>query len=187
VIALSQDANPKRVSFSVDEKTALRKQHALNPQLSQQSLCKWFAASFGKPIRQATVSEVLSSRYSHLGLLQVTPAQASVKKQRPQAYPGLERALSQWLFAYRNTCGPSDVVSAEVVKAKARFFWRQLPQYQGRQEPSFSDGWLANFKRRYGIKSWKLFARGQATGVDEAGVAVDLVSEVDGISRKAVS
>jgi hypothetical protein len=178
---------PKRISFSVDEKIALRKQHALNPQLSQQGLCEWFEQSFGKPIRQATVSEVLSSRYSHLDLLQITPAQASVKKQRPQAYPGLERALSQWLFAYRNTCGPSDVVSAEVVKAKARFFWRQLPQYQGRREPSFSDSWLANFKRRYGIKSWKCFARGQATGVDEAGVAVDLVSEVDGISRKAVS
>jgi hypothetical protein len=175
---------PKRISFSVDEKIALRKQHALNPHLSQQGLCKWFEDSFGKPIRQATVSEVLSSRYSHLDLLQITPAQASVKKQRPQAYPDLERALSQWLFAYRNTCSPSDVVSAEVVKAEARFFWRQLPQCQGRQEPSFSDGWLANSKRRYGIKSWKRFARGQATGVDEeAGVAADLVSEVSGFTE----
>jgi hypothetical protein len=58
----------KRVSFSVDEKIALRKQHALNPQLSQQGRCKWFEESFGKPIRQAAVSEVLSSRYSHLDL-----------------------------------------------------------------------------------------------------------------------
>jgi hypothetical protein len=168
----------KRISFSVDEKVALRKQHALDPQLSQQGLCKWFEDSFGKPIRQATVSEVLSTRYSHLDLLQVTPAQASVKKQRPQAYPDLERALSQWLFLYRNTCSPSDLISAEVVKAKALFFWQHLPRYQGQREPSFSDGWLSNFKRRYGMKSWKRFAHGQAVGIDEDGPAADLVSEV---------
>jgi hypothetical protein len=96
----------KRVSFSVDEKIALRKQHALNPQLSQQGFCKWFEESFGKPIRQATVSEVLSSRYSHLDLLQITPAQASVKKQRPQAYPDLEDNINIVMNNARTTPFP---------------------------------------------------------------------------------
>jgi hypothetical protein len=126
----------KRVAFSMDEKVALRKQQALDTQLSQQGFCKWFEESCSKPIRQATVREILSSRYSHINQ-QMTPAQASVKKQRPKAYPDLEHALSHWLFAYENSL--SLTISGEVVKAKARFFWRLLPQYHGQQEPSFSD------------------------------------------------
>ena len=39
----------KRIAFTVDEKVALRKQHAQNPELSQKALCKWFEESFGKP------------------------------------------------------------------------------------------------------------------------------------------
>jgi hypothetical protein len=136
----------KRIAFTVDEKVALRTQHAQNPELSQKALCTWFEDSFGKPIRQGTVSEVLSTRYSHLDQ-QITPSQAASKKQRLQAYPALETALSQWLLAQ----GTSPVVNGEAIKAKARFFWQQIPQYQGQQEPSFSDGWLARFKRRHGI------------------------------------
>jgi len=136
----------KRIAFTVDEKVALRKQHAQNPELSQKALCKWFEESFSKPIRQGTVSEVLSTRYSHLDQ-QITPSQAASKKQRMQAYPALETALSQWLLAQ----GATPVVSGEVLKAKARFFWHQIPQYQDQQEPSFSDGWLARFKHRHGI------------------------------------
>jgi len=83
----------KRVAFTVDEKVALRKQHTLNPALSQKRLCEWLKESFGKPIRQATISEVLSSRYSHLDE-QITPSQAASKKQRLAAYPALEHALS---------------------------------------------------------------------------------------------
>jgi NAD(P)-dependent dehydrogenase (short-subunit alcohol dehydrogenase family) len=135
----------KRVAFTVNEKVALRKQHAHSPALSQKGLCQWFEESFGKPIRQATVSEVLSSRYSHLDE-QITPSQALSKKQRLQAYPALEEALSQWYFAHENA--PGD----EAVRSRARSLWRELPQYQSQQEPAFSEGWLANFKRRYGIK-----------------------------------
>lgn len=67
----------KRIAFTVDEKVALRKQHAQNPELSQKALCKWFEESFGKPIRQGTVGEVLSTRYSHFDK-QITPSQAAI-------------------------------------------------------------------------------------------------------------
>jgi hypothetical protein len=162
----------KRTAFTVDEKVALRRQHAANPALSQQRLCEWFEESFGKPIRQATLSEILSSLYSHLDE-QVTPSQAASKKQRLQAYPDLEHALSQWFFARESST--SLVITSEVVRSKARFFWQQLPQYQGQQAPSFSEGWLARFKHRYGIKQWK--RHGEAASVDVAGMAAELVSE----------
>lgn len=117
-----------------DEKVALRKQHAQNPELSQKALCKWFEELFGKPICQGTVSEVLSTRYSHLDK-HITPSQAASKKQRLQAYPAPETAFS-WLLAQ----GATPVISGEALKAKARFFWHQIPQYQDQQEPSFRDG-----------------------------------------------
>ena len=107
----------KRVAFTADEKVALRKQHAELPSLSQRELCEWFEESFGKPIRQATVSEVLSERYKHLDQ-QITPLQAARKKQRLQAYPTLEHALSQWFFAYEAT--PNLAITGEILKAKAR-------------------------------------------------------------------
>ena len=57
---------PKRTTFTADEKRALRAHHIKEPKLSQHALATWFEAKFSKHIRQATVSEVLSSRYSHL-------------------------------------------------------------------------------------------------------------------------
>ena len=71
----------KRAAFTANEKVALRRQHAEQPSLSQKGLCEWFEESFGKPIRQATVSEVLSERYRHLDE-HITPLQGAVKKQR---------------------------------------------------------------------------------------------------------
>lgn len=107
----------KRIAFTVDEKVALRKQHVQNPELSQKALCRWFEETFGKPIGQGTVSEVLSTRCSHLDK-QITPSQAASKKQRLQAYPALETSLSQWLLAQ----GATPAVNGEALKAKARFF-----------------------------------------------------------------
>jgi hypothetical protein len=106
----------KRIAFTVDEKVALCKQHAQNPELSQEALCKWFEESYGKPMRQGTVSEVLSTRYSHLDQ-QITPSQTASKKQRLQVYPALETALSQWLLAEGDTCA----INGEAIKAKALF------------------------------------------------------------------
>jgi hypothetical protein len=56
----------KRTAFTIVEKAALLKQHAASPRSSQQALCEWFERSFDKSVRQATVSEILSDRYSHL-------------------------------------------------------------------------------------------------------------------------
>jgi hypothetical protein len=42
-----------------------------------------------------------------------------------QACPALETALSQWLLAE----GDTPAVNGEAIKAKARFFWQQIPQY----------------------------------------------------------
>lgn len=123
----------------MDEKAALRKHHAEHPKVSQKDLRTWFEGSFNKPIRRATVSEILSDRYLHLDS-QIARSQAVRKRQRLAAYTDLENALSQWFFACE--ASPSLITSGEALKAKATLFWHRLPQYQGQPVPSFSEGGL---------------------------------------------
>jgi len=136
----------KRTAFTLDEKLAIRKHHLQQPSLSQKDLCDWFESSFGKPIRQATISEVLSSRYSHLDEI-LAPTQLSSKKQRLQAYPHLEEALSQWVCLNRAHV----TVTADVLRTKAREIWYSMPQYQNLPEPVWSNGWLHAFKQRHDL------------------------------------
>jgi hypothetical protein len=112
----------KRAAFSIDEKVALRKHSQQDRSLSQKDLAIWFEESFGKPIRQPTVSEILSSKYSHLDN-DLAPAQLALKKQRLQDYPDLERALHQWVVCHQGKL----TINADVVRAKAHFFWHRLP------------------------------------------------------------
>jgi len=140
----------KRTAFTLDEKLAIRKHHLQEPSLSQKDLCDWFETSFGKPIRQNTISEVLSSRYSHLDEI-LAPTQLSSKKQRLQAYPDLEEALSQWVFQNRAHV----TVTADILRAKARELWHSMPQYQSLAEPVWSNGWLHAFKQRHDLGNSK--------------------------------
>jgi hypothetical protein len=137
---------PKRTAFTLDEKLAIRKHHQQQPSLSQKDLCDWFEVSFGKPIRQNTVSEVLSNRYSHLDEV-LLPTQLSSKKQRLQAYPELEEALSLWVVLNQAQVA----ITADVLRMKAREIWYGLPQYQNLAEPVLSNGWLHAFKQRHDL------------------------------------
>lgn len=157
----------KRTAFSVDEKRALRAHHTANRELSQRDLCQWFEVSFGRPIRQATVSEVLSSRYCHLD--EASSIQGSSKRQRLQAYPDLERILAAWILREEDKL----ILTRDIIRAKALSYWHQLPQYQGVAPPIFSDGWLSNFKARHGITSRR--RHGEARSVDEGVMAAGLV------------
>lgn len=57
---------PKRVQYTLKEKAAIRAYYAQDPSISQRALYRWFKAQSGKPVRQATVSKILSLRYSSL-------------------------------------------------------------------------------------------------------------------------
>jgi hypothetical protein len=158
---------PKRTAFTVDEKIALRAHHAQYPSLSQKALCQWFEESFGKPIRQNTVSEVLSQRYSHINS-DLEPVQRASKKQRLQAYPDLERALHHFFIQAQDKI----IINDAVVRAKAQSLWHRLPQYHGLEEPLWSNGWLFNFKQRHKIKQYT--RHGEAASVSEVDIAMEL-------------
>jgi hypothetical protein len=46
------------------------------------------------------------------------------------------------------------VITGEILKAQAIKFWVTLPQYQGQEQPKFSNGWLWGFQHRFRIKEY---------------------------------
>jgi hypothetical protein len=160
---------PKRTQFTLAEKHALRAHHAANPSLSQQQLRAWFEATTGKPITQGTVSQLLSSKYTFLDGTDLKDLRQPKRlKYRPVAYPTLEKILADWVFHQQRAL----IISGELLKEKARWFWHRLPEYKDTEEPPFSDGWIARFKARFGISS--RLRHGEAGSVNEAEMAADL-------------
>ncbi|KAM0721559.1 hypothetical protein Q7P37_002484 [Cladosporium fusiforme] len=132
----------KRAAFSVDERKALRAHYAANSGLSQRALCDYLDEASLLP--------------------------GSRKRQRLQAYPDLERMLQEWVVREQNSL----TLTGDVVRAKAQFFWNQLPQYDGLPVPAFSDGWISRFKARSLISSRR--RHGEAANVDKGAMAADL-------------
>jgi DDE superfamily endonuclease/Tc5 transposase DNA-binding domain len=66
-------------------------------------------------------------------------------------WPDLEAALFQWQQYTQRRGG---ITSGDILKAKAAEIWQRLPQYHGKTEPKWSNGWLEKFKRRHKIKEY---------------------------------
>jgi hypothetical protein len=45
-------------------------------------------------------------------------------------------------------------ITGDTVKGKATEFWNRLPQFDGLDEPKWSNGWLDGFKKRFKIKEY---------------------------------
>lgn len=157
---------PKRFAYTNTEKLALRQHHQANPRLTQKELATWFEGEYNKPIKQVSVSEVLGLRYSYLDdSLQAEGArQPARKRQRKEHYPELEEALAQYVASKQSKGG----ITGDIIKTRAVWYWQRLPQYQGLPQPAFSNGWLAGFKARHGIKEYK--RHGESGSIDEAEV-----------------
>jgi hypothetical protein len=67
---------------------------------------------------------------------------------RPARWPDLEAAL----FEYITRAEDSITISGDLIKEKAAFLWKELPQYPTEEMPPFSNGWLYGFQTRYGVK-----------------------------------
>ena len=96
---------------------------------------------------QSIISSSLSSKYRDLDVetaIKLTPFRVRLSK-----WPELESALFQWHQSVDQSGG---IVSTEMLKEKAISIWKQLPQHHVEREPSFSNGWLVSFRRRYQIK-----------------------------------
>jgi len=79
-------------------------------------------------------------------------------------------------------------VSGHMIQLKADEFWEKLPIYHGQTVLKFSEGWLDNWKGRFGIKKVKLHDEGGSfdiTGNVEEMMNI-LQTEVMGFQEKDV-
>ena len=79
-----------RVVFTIAEKQGLRARNRECPSLTQVELMRWFEEVYRKPIKQSSISEILSKRNNELDTFE---GPLSRKKTRQELYPDLEGAL----------------------------------------------------------------------------------------------
>lgn len=147
-----------------EQRRALRRWYQQQgPSTKQSDAINWFERQYGRRIRQSTVSESLSKRYTFLD----APSTAAIntdllRRQRQAQWPILENILSAWQQSIETAGGD---VPGDLIIAKAKEFWPQIPDYSQSPVPEFSSGWLTNFKRRHNIKHRK--HHGEAASVPE--------------------
>jgi hypothetical protein len=138
-----------RIAITDNQRRALRAWYRCQgPSTRQKDVINWFEREYGHRIRQSTVSDSLSERYSYLDSAPNTSA-TDRTRQRQAQWPILESILFDWqqLLESRGSDVPGDILIE-----KARSIWPQIPDYVNLPLPEFSSGWLTNFKRRHNIK-----------------------------------
>jgi hypothetical protein len=58
------------------------------------------------------------------------------------------------------------VITGDILRSQAHQVWNRLPQYNRKEEPKWSNGWLDRFKRRYNIKEYKQHGEGASAEVN---------------------
>ena len=152
----------RRRAISNFEKKALRKYFAEDhdAQPSYDHLQEWFQDKFNHIPSKSTISEILKGeKYAQLdGAELVRPAS---KKERVAQWPDLEVALFDW---QKRMEGKNAIVTGELIRSVAKSLWQRLPQYQDKEMPGFSNGWLHSYKQRHGLRQRTL--HGEAGKVD---------------------
>lgn len=149
----------KGSGISDEQRLALRKwyyQQDFRP--SQKHCIEWFTTQYQRQLRQSTVSETLSNRWKHLDSEQPTSS-----RQQSGQWPILEAVLHDWQLLVEARGGST---STELLLNKAREVWPQIPSYASHKTPEFSNGWMARFKKRHGIK--RNIQHGEAASVPAA-------------------
>lgn len=143
----------KLTTISASQRKALRAWfQAQSPRPTQKACIEWFTQTYGHKLSQSTVSDSLSDQYKHLDTY--TKPDLVHKRARPPHWEDLEKCLFEWQLQIQQRGGST---SGELLCEKARDIWKSLPQYKDFPEPSFSHGWLCNFKKRWNIKQYNHF------------------------------
>ncbi|EED18817.1 transposon, putative [Talaromyces stipitatus ATCC 10500] len=117
------------------QKAALRAQYQLDPKMGYKALAQWFEEKYHQKIN------------IYLFLDEMQGQTVSGKRIRPENWPELESALSEWIRRAKNQ---DLALSHEIIRQKAKQFWPTI--YPGKPIPQFSNGWLERFQSRQEIK-----------------------------------
>jgi hypothetical protein len=57
-------------------------------------------------------------------------------------------------------------ITRDILKAKAAELWERLPQFDGIDQPGWSNGWLKGFKKRFKIKEYIFHGKGGSADIN---------------------
>lgn len=153
----------KKTAISLEKRCALRSFYQnQRPKPSQRQCIEWFKQQYGHTLSQSTISESLSERFAFLDTGNGTNTD-TVLCQRGGNWPDLEAALFEW---HQRIEANGGITSGDLLIEGARELWSRLPQYSAQPIPTFSQGWLSNFKKRHHIIHRALHGEAASVGTD---------------------
>jgi hypothetical protein len=155
----------KRKGVTDSERATLRKRYKEHPS-TQSDLINWFRQETGHKLDQGQVSRILSSKYDYIDNLDKKKDRLALQSQRLSAgeWPELEAALFEWQQRMQRR---KAVITGDILKEQATKLWKALPQYQGKEQPKFSNGWLDGFQRRFNIKEYVNHGEAASAEIDK--------------------
>lgn len=163
--ASSSSTIPQKRKWVTDsERAILRKRYKEHP-CKQSDLINWFRQETGHKLDQSQVSRILSSKFNYVDNLDKKDKLA-LQSQRSSAgeWPELEAALFEWQQRMQKKRA---VITGELLKQQAVKLWNALLQYQGAEQPKFSNGWLQGFQRRFNIKEFVNHGEAASAEIDK--------------------
>ena len=168
----------KRKGVTDNERAVLRKRNREHPS-SQAELINWFTKESGHKLSQAQISRTLSSKYDYIDNLDKKTDKDALQtqKQREGNWKDLDSALFEWQQRMQKK---KVVITGQILKSQAAKFWVALPQYQGQEQPKFSNGWLWGFQQRYNIREYVYHGEAASAEIDkpEAIAQIELVRQL---------
>ena len=148
----------KRFELDLDKKRELILYHRDNRNLSQKQIKDHFDAKWNCDISKSTVSDLINNKsrnYLELGNIRSPGA----KRLRDGVQHNLEKCLYVW---FNDVVNNGISISEDFLMAQAKVFGEQLAVSD--LEFKYSKGWLANFKKRFNIRSY--IKSGESASVD---------------------
>jgi hypothetical protein len=59
------------------------------------------------------------------------------------------------------------VITGDILKEQAVKLWNTLSQYQGKEQPKFSNSWLQGFQKRFNIKEHVIYGEAASAEIDK--------------------
>jgi hypothetical protein len=118
---------------------------------TQGSLISWFYQETGHQLNQSQISKILSPECAHLDNDTRRPSQLGSARHYKGDWPELEAALFEWQQRLQKK---KTIITSDMIKGQASYIWNHLPQFEHLPEPTWSNGWLEGFKKRFRIKEY---------------------------------
>ncbi|KAF5195054.1 hypothetical protein FRX31_015360 [Thalictrum thalictroides] len=127
------------------------------PWQSHKELMSWLEDEHGIKVTQGTISNTLKRSVALLDKDE-NSTNLSNKHQKTVRYPMMEQALAQWFVVHQEKA----TMTGDLIIEKGQRFLDEL--YPNHDPFVFSNGWLASFKLRHKIQSFRQF--GESGSVD---------------------